>query len=775
MLTSLLVPLAFTCLLIDQQPQGGDYVNTWQHSLAQTGRDLFNATDLNGDGYTDWLHTDPETPNGSNNLGSLSAICGKSGTLIWKYIGPVSQASVGGAPPIVADLDNDGLTEIIVPMPLAKNGPSYGKGRIAALRGSDGTVIWEKNAPIKRAQFGSGAQVFDFDGDGHMEIVVPSSGIWHTHPEKLHCLSHIGSDLWEFESSAGGRLSTQAIDLDLDGRLELIAKAGGTNSGNIPAAGYLAAIDSQDGTEWWEVTGVVGYERVGTRVEWEDFNSDGVLDFLTLGSGAGSDQKGTIAYFDGATGIENWRLWGKGFQAKLGSVYHLSDLNGDGIRDFILGDPTRNSHDGTVHAIDCSTGNVLWEVNGPLGHATGFGQKLVVDDFFGTGLQQILVGAWSDPLPSLTPMFHGLHLLDGNSGAQLWTHSISFKSMLNSNLTAIDLDQNGTLEIVHSNGGYVRDFGGNETINVGFVQVIDANGAEYWNSQGEDQNDYFGSNVTPADIDGDGHLELIIASHDYSPINLKSRGRLEARDGLDGRSIWLRRGISDSHRFGPYHFLFDLNQDGIQEILHPNKTAHGWNDFSYGEFMALNSSDGSTIWRQEGTDFGTHFPKSFHVTDDIDGDGWDEILTLGQGKITLLAGHGNYHPFISATGDEISVSRGGTITLNFDFPEFAKWHEYRLTVSGHGIGTNYRFGIAIPLIFDSYLDIFMHRELPVNHFRQSHGILDQNGDGRCTVQYLTNEIPVGLIGLQPAFACLARNPWSHWEYCSMPITIKIVP
>ncbi|NKE73373.1 carboxypeptidase-like regulatory domain-containing protein [Candidatus Manganitrophus noduliformans] len=173
--------------------------------------------------------------------GVLRAVSGKDGQELWTVTDPAYRTNGTGSI-AVADIDEDGRVEIIV--------PANGGGVLAFEH--DGTFKWKSPQPALPGW--GGAAVADLEGDGQLEIMIG-----HT------VLNSDGTLRWRGGGSDGSYLSI-AADLDLDGTLEVIAGSTAySNTGQIlwrnPAADGFAAVANFNDDPYPEVVGV-GNSRV---------------------------------------------------------------------------------------------------------------------------------------------------------------------------------------------------------------------------------------------------------------------------------------------------------------------------------------------------------------------------------------------------------------------------------------------------------------------------------------------------------------------------------
>jgi uncharacterized repeat protein (TIGR01451 family) len=110
--------------------------------------------------------------------------------------------------PAVADLDGDGAVEVI--------GAAY---TLFVLDGDDGEEQWSVDPPVSGARAWPGVVVADLDGDDDLEIVTAHGGGY------VRVLDHAGNPVWQQQPASSELRGLSAYDLDGDGTLEVIVTA----------------------------------------------------------------------------------------------------------------------------------------------------------------------------------------------------------------------------------------------------------------------------------------------------------------------------------------------------------------------------------------------------------------------------------------------------------------------------------------------------------------------------------------------------------------------
>ncbi len=219
----------------------------WWSGNAGNGKNTSNVADINNDGTMEVITANtvydhdgsvvwhnPEIANGYSALGNFDEddfpeivvvksaevyLLEHNGDIKW---GPVSlpgsyagYAGPGG-PPVLADVDGDGEPEIGV----------SGYQAYTCFE-TDGSMKWTQ--PIFDRSSITGSSVFDFDGDGNVEIV-------YTDEEALHIYSgNDGAILFEYAIGSGTILEIPVVaDVDNDGNAEIVVIGNSTGVNGRP-------------------------------------------------------------------------------------------------------------------------------------------------------------------------------------------------------------------------------------------------------------------------------------------------------------------------------------------------------------------------------------------------------------------------------------------------------------------------------------------------------------------------------------------------------------
>ncbi|HEX5271499.1 MAG TPA: FG-GAP-like repeat-containing protein, partial [Gemmataceae bacterium] len=314
--------------------------------------------DLNADGRPDLavFSGEPAEPGGRLAV-YFGAAGGPSPSPGW--VMPPLKTKETPAAVVAADLDGDGAPELIVGVPQVRKG----RGRVLIYRGGptgpSTTPAWTLDGPKSEASFGAALAFCDVNHDGIADLIVGAPG---AEPEEggpdagrtgavyLYLGGKSGlsqTSAWSYQSHAewfglGAALACPG-DVDGDGKPDLVVAhpwseidGGDIWSGQVHLFPGTGSGFSKEPT--WSVD--IG-TRSATIVPAGDVNGDGLADFL-VGASPGSPEADSRVdlYLGGRSGparVADWviRRWDAGF----GSAVASGDVNGDGVRDVLIGDP----------------------------------------------------------------------------------------------------------------------------------------------------------------------------------------------------------------------------------------------------------------------------------------------------------------------------------------------------------------------------------------------------------------------------------------------------
>lgn len=242
---------------------------------------------------------------------------GSDGSVLWaKALLNLS----GHVSPLIDDIDNDGLNDIII----INGSRNVLYSQVYALRGSNGSVIWD--FPFNMYWSGeediSSPTAYDLDGDGDKDVLVGSG------TDTLYALDgSTGNPIWKF-ATYGDVRTTPAVSPSI-----------------LVFASYFAgvyALNHNGGIVWTRFLKFGGY--IWASPVMVDINGLGNPDVIVATLG------GLIYALDGDNGST---LWSYTTLGAIRSTPSVADVDNDGFKEVIAGDLG-----GNVYILDISTGSL---------------------------------------------------------------------------------------------------------------------------------------------------------------------------------------------------------------------------------------------------------------------------------------------------------------------------------------------------------------------------------------------------------------------------------
>jgi len=384
------------------------------NSTAQEFDDSFGSTcvglpDVDGDGFADLLVGAHRYNTTKFRLeGAAFVFSGATHAQIRKHLGASPNGQLGRSLDGGPDVDGDGVGDYVV-------GESYGdlsfldSGTVHVYSGATGSELWTFLGERRTDQLGeSVALIDDVDGDGRAEIVATAFH-WDNVPlgfgqcGKAYCWSGAsGSLIWSVEGIVSSQellYCTRLGDVNGDGINDVglgsigIGTAGG-------GAGMVEIVDGTNGVLLRTIYGIAPNDASGTVRGTGDLDGDGVRDLL-VGAMNANNRLGRITAHSGASGAELSRHDGtqKNEMLNIGSVRGTFDWNRDGHDDYLFGSTSYVLDDcsgGVAELMSGKTGRRLFEFRSrdDLGVGPTLGISVsMVGDLTADALPEILIGA----------------------------------------------------------------------------------------------------------------------------------------------------------------------------------------------------------------------------------------------------------------------------------------------------------------------------------------------------------------------------------------------
>jgi hypothetical protein len=527
-------------------------------------------------------------------------------------------ALTAGGPILAGDINGDGKLDLVI-------------GSQLFLGNGDGTY-----RPAIKLPEDSALALGDFNHDGKPDLLFSSGDVW------------LGNGDGTFTKSAaitvdGGNIYAVAVaDLNGDGIDDLVVFS---NSLQI----FIA---NGDGTFQAKASYNLPVSN-GVQILVADLNHDGKLDlvvnsvgqgvFVLLGNGDGSFQDPVNVF------------------TSTGNVsFAMGDFNGDGNQDLVVADESQQN---VTVLLGNGDGSFV------LGSTVATGLEglggIVAGDFNGDGRLDF---ATADSEVS------GLHLFLGNGDGTFQPGAVYAPAGSDaeaglSNLTALDLNNDGRLDLLAESGGGLGDNG--STTNI-FLALADGSfraARMYGVTSGPYKAARF---VNAADLNRDGRPDIVGVGYSTGrPFVLLNRG-----DGTFANSVEYDF-LTDSQRqqgFVPDVTDFivgDFNNDGIPDLLADVADAHS--AFAPMRVLLLGNGDG-TFQAPLQVPLNTfYFPNDNVVAADVNGDGNLDLVGIGSNgtdvEVDLGNGDGTFQPPIS-TGPLDNVNQFYSLPYGFAVADF---------------------------------------------------------------------------------------------------------
>jgi hypothetical protein len=279
------------------------------------------------------------------------------------------------------DYNFDGIDEIL----------TSGSGGVYVYSGIDGALL----LTISGLGY-TMASIPDQDGDGGPDLVI-GDPTYHDagndlYPGKVHlCSGTTGAVIWELEGfedfSHFSYDITLIDDLDHDGMNDLAVSAPFLWDWMY---GWIYFLSSADGSVIDSIKGG-RHEAFGQSMDtMPDLDGDGLRDLVVGAPGVDSGANGRAVVYSVGTKNALITVGGQGWAGY--SVSAMGDSDGDGWPDFLVGEPRKGINSGKVTAYSGLDGHALWAINGGSRGMLGWS---VADagDVDGDGLSDAIGGA----------------------------------------------------------------------------------------------------------------------------------------------------------------------------------------------------------------------------------------------------------------------------------------------------------------------------------------------------------------------------------------------
>jgi outer membrane protein assembly factor BamB len=423
-------------------------------------------------------------------LGCLLAAAASAQTprILWSF--DTRDASFGQT--AAGDIDGDGRLEVVF-------GCYRNDSCVYALNGEDGTLLWKVNthAPGAEGCNDVAPAIFDADGDGSLDVVVPSS----CNPTTYCFDGTTGAVKWAARTRGSDSPPTVA-DIDGDGKPEILHGEFG---------GWVRCLNAEDGSMAWELA-VDTHSWIQTAPTLLDADGDGRLDFIVATWNRTQGDTNTVRAYRCSDRALLWSV------PLTNVVYHASavaDLDRDGRPELCFGD-----YDGVFHVLNAEDGSAKWTVPsaGP-GHYIG--APASISDLDGDGSCEVVFISWYQVLAYTA------------AGVKRWEYSIDQYSTAFRGAALADVDNDALPEVLFgTTAGQLVALKGTNGLQIRSVDLAAAYGnADFALDHAPVIADFNGDDTLDAFIVG-GHAEYPAFSNDFGRAYAVSIGKGEGPDWL---------------------------------------------------------------------------------------------------------------------------------------------------------------------------------------------------------------------------------------------------
>lgn len=340
---------------------------------------------------------------------------------LYFYYGPVSDGRLGIGLASPGDVDGDDVPDYVASERYNLRLFSGATGKLLSVSFPGGSAQW--GSPL--------VAIGDLDGDGIRELAIGRV------PNSPHILAVVSGATLKLKFTIAkpgshftfGKSVCGVDDVNGDGIPDfVVGEYFGTHpSAQFAGGGSMYVYSGANGSLLNEIHGPGTAEVQGlgyALADAGDFDGDGFGDFVAGSYAASSLTHGMVRLYSGATGAVLLHI----DEPDPSSIFFgravamVDDLNGDGVRDVVVGRPHWNIAAGRVYAYSGADASLLWFADGDE-PGMYFGVSMVgVDDVDGDGIDDVAVGTGDGGYGGGAATFPGtgyVRVLSGATGETL--------------------------------------------------------------------------------------------------------------------------------------------------------------------------------------------------------------------------------------------------------------------------------------------------------------------------------------------------------------------
>ncbi len=562
------------------------------------------------------------------------------------------------------------------------------------------------------------------NGDGYSDIIVGAVSYDNGQTDEGKAYVFYGTASGVSPTAAwtgeGNQASAQygysvgtAGDVDADGYADIIVGANLYDNGTIDrgrAFVYRGSAAGIQATPVWIKDGAMIGDGFGFSVGTAgDVNGDGYADIVVGAPLADNPVAGLVdegrayVFLGSSSGPSTTSSWmGMGAQGDAGygrCVGTAGDVDGDGLADVIVsafGYDNGEVDEGKVFVYQGSRDGLptsaSWSVEMNQAGACFGSSVATAGDVNGDGFSDVVIGSLYYDAPLLNEgaawVYNGA--AQGLAADPNWTHygDREYAMFGQAVRCAGDVDGDGYSDIIV--GSPMRDAA---TPDYGRVFLFrgsrdGSSGVPDWTATGEQQLDFFGSEVSGAgDVNGDGYSDVIIGAFAYNPTGLARTGKVYvyhgSPTGLSPTPSWFMTGEPGTSYLGrSVSTAGDVNGDGYSDVIVGAPNAGGGGK----AYLYLGSPEGlSTLpaWQIAGAN-GESLGNSVSTAGDVNGDGYSDVIVGAPGTGLSPQGPGRACVYLgSITGLATTPVWTGSLGQTAD------WYGFSVSTAGDVNGDGY--------------------------------------------------------------------------------------
>jgi hypothetical protein len=624
--------------------KGTNGTHLWEQAVSAKGRGNCSISidwfvDLDGDNLDDAFVLETER-NASTGVEETKLIAkrGYDGTHLWNQT--VTGTECGIVAEWVRNLDEDALDEVIVYERSYDAATDVETKKVIAKDGNTGTHLWEQTVTADGYQnCNIGVEwITDLDGDGLDDVLVRIRKYNVSDDTESITIRALkgkdGTTLWEEmlrETEVFMWLNMR--DLDDDDVDDVLVEEWTYNESTNLTTGHILAKKGSDGTHLWtQSVNASGYDNCAIWFDgFADLNGDNVTDVFISEYNYNESTDISTSKVVAKHGLNGTHLWEQSVQAAGRStcikfVRWITDLNGDDLDDVMVFEQLVNVSTDTestkMIAKRGFDGTHLWEqiVNGTESDIW----VDLADDLDGDNLPDVIVREWSynesTDMETLTVLAK-----KGTDGTHLWEQSVNGTECGAGIPFTSDLDGDGLDDVLV----YERTY--NESLDLDTTQLIakkGTNGTHLW-EQSVTANGWYTTDIWPVwsfDIDGDGLDDIVVIELAVNISSQTATFNVIAKKGIDGTHFW-EQSVSGTDIGLWMDSGFDLNGDAkIDFIIGRGSYTESINTTSV-ILTAKRGYDGTHFWEQSVSESGqVNCDLWVDRIVDLDGDALDDAI-----------------------------------------------------------------------------------------------------------------------------------------------------